>query len=50
MMTEQYPSGDVEIGFHSANCSTRGDPLHPSGDVEIGFHSANCSTRGDPLR
>jgi hypothetical protein len=22
-----YPSGDVEIGFHSANFSTRGAPI-----------------------
>jgi hypothetical protein len=27
MMSELYPSGDVEIGFHSANFSTRGAPI-----------------------
>jgi hypothetical protein len=38
MMTEQYPSGDVEIGFHELFYKRRPFALgYPSGDVEIGF-------------
>jgi hypothetical protein len=30
-----YPRGDVKIGFHSANCCTRGAP------ITLGYRSAH---------
>jgi hypothetical protein len=30
-----YPRGDVKIGFHSVNCSTRGAP------ITLGYRSAH---------